>query len=122
MCISVLVYGWIEWGVKKVDKIREATRHGLAQWRQYPQLGRGPPASLATRLFSMRIARKRTGFTNGLKTLYFWSWPSLHGAENNSTHKPYPHSSEGMVCCGIELQRSEVVRVESLWRLGVTSP
>ena len=25
-----------------MDKIREATRHGLAQWRQYPQWARGP--------------------------------------------------------------------------------
>jgi hypothetical protein len=37
-----LVYRWIERGVEKVENIREATRHGLAQWRQYPQWVRGP--------------------------------------------------------------------------------
>jgi hypothetical protein len=39
---SALVYNWNEWGVEKVDKIRETTRLGLAEWRQYPQWARGP--------------------------------------------------------------------------------
>src|SRR5829696_8947411 len=82
----------------------------------------GPPVSLVTRLFSMRIAQKRTTSTNGLKTLYFWTWLSLLGAETNSTLEPFPHSSEGVVCFGMELQNSDVVSVENLWRIGATRP